>query len=270
MLCVRMRSCLLAAVLVAAACAGAPPAPRPPLLAATPPDGSLAAIERTRDRFVARAATAGVALPFTPEMREWTRPSIISWREEQRAVAVPRWEELSEAQRAAIADLAGSPAGARPLFAWLFRWFFVAHELAHALQSHAHDEGGHAQGERFANDVAVAFYMEEPGGPEHLATLEAILAALEPGLAPLPPDADAYFDAHYDELGQDARLYGAYQLRFVQDSLRRRHELDFDALVGGLAATPRPTPRSPRRRARRTAARRRSARAADRRRAAPR
>jgi hypothetical protein len=203
----------------------------------SPPAGDLATLERTRDLFMARAAKAGLHLEFTPEIREWTRPSLISWRQDERAVAVPRWDELPEGPRRALGELAGSDDAARPLFDWLFRWFFVPHELTHALQTNLGSTDDHATSERFANDVAVAFYMQQPGGREQLDQLLRVVVDLLPRLRPLPPGPDDYFNLHYDALGRDPSLYGSFQLRFVHDSLARRDGLNFDELAARLEAS---------------------------------
>lgn len=203
-------------------------------LLAPAPAGDHAALERMRDRFIDRAGRTGLRLPFRPAIREWTRPSLISWRQEARAVAVPRWDELNKGQRTALEQIAGSATAAPVVFEWLFRWFFVPHELTHAFQTKLSSKDDHAASERLANDMAVAFFMEEPDGPAHLDQLAAIIESAIPRLAALPPDGDAYFNAHYDELGSDPRLYGSFQLRFVLDSLNRRQTLRFDDLAARL------------------------------------
>src|SRR5687767_10309041 len=90
---------------------------------ARPPKHDLQDIEQARNAFVARAESAGIRLENPPQVLEWTRPSLISWRREKNAVAVPRWGELSKEQREALATMAGSEDDAPALFAWLFRWF---------------------------------------------------------------------------------------------------------------------------------------------------
>lgn len=224
-----MRSAVLVALL--AACTRIPARTTAPAERLGPPDGDHATIERTRDRFMQSAARAGLTLRFVPEIREWTRPSLISWREEAHAVAIPRWQELGDGAKRSLDQIAGSRPAAEMLFAWLFRWFFVPHELTHAFQTNLGGFDDHAVGERLANDVAVAFYMEEPGGPARLAELAAMVESLLTRLPPIPADGDAYFNAHYDELGTDPVLYGSFQLRFVHDSLLRRHELRFVELA---------------------------------------
>jgi hypothetical protein len=222
----------------------APPAPPGVATPLRPPRRTdVVSATQLRDAFLARAAQAGLALSFVPEVREWTRPSMISWRQEARAVAMPRWEELSDGQRALLERMA-SPERAHALFDELFRWFLIVHELTHALQ----DELGavhrdHAASERSANDVAVAFFREPPESRERLADLDALLEAARgtlPSLADFEDEAalDRYFDAHYDELTRDPARYGAFQVRFILDSLRRIDALHFDETIRHAVAKP--------------------------------
>lgn len=175
-------------------------------------------------------------LPFVPEIREWTRPSLVSWRQEQKAVAVPRWDDLDARQRQFVVGIAGE-ADARTLFELLFRWFLIPHELTHALQVNAGRETDHATSERVANDAAVAFLVEDSR-----AQLVAFVPALEtarrnlPSLSDLGDRAaqDRYFDDHYDELGRDPARYGAFQLQFILDSVARLETLTFEAAIAPI------------------------------------
>jgi len=143
-----------------------------------------------------------------------------------RVVAVPVWAELTVEQRNQLDQMSGS-IGGEMLFGWLFRWFFVPHELGHALQTtFCSGEIGHFASERQANDVAVAFWMVE--NPQPLGELEAILSDVISALPNPVPDrenASEFFDSHYDALGSDPLAYGYFQLHFVLDSLSRRDEL---------------------------------------------
>jgi hypothetical protein len=209
------------------------------------PRVDLPAIVELRDRFLERARRAGVAMPFTPEMREWTRPSMISWRQEARAVAIPRWDELGEPQRRLLELMAGAR-GSQQLFELLFRWFLVPHELTHALQENAAAAAhpGHAAGERLANDAAVAFLAEDPEARRSLFALAPLLVGARQRLPRLPVEGDEaaldrHVDAHYDELGRDLPLYGAFQVRLILDSLRRLDALRFEEVVQRTVLAPR-------------------------------
>ena len=191
------------------------------------PPHDVAAIDQLRDAFLARAHKAGRTLPFTPEMREWTRPTMMSWRAEAHAVAVPKWEELSPEQRALLERMAGDSCPPEKLFAWLFRWYLVPHELTHALQDQTHTSMSHFAGEQLANDVATAFLMEQPDGPRRLAALAQLLDAAATRLPP-PGGPDA-FEQRYASLPLEQ--YGAYQVSFIRKSLARRQQLAFDHLL---------------------------------------
>jgi hypothetical protein len=205
----------------------------------------LPAIVQLRDRFLGQARRAGIVMPFTPEMREWTRPSMISWRQEARAVAIPKWDELGEPQRRLLELMAGDRSP-QQLFNLLFRWFLVPHELTHALQENA--EGAshpdHAAGERLANDSAVAFLKEDPEARRFLFALAPLLVSAKQRLPRLPVDGDEealerYFNEHYDELGRDLPQYAAFQVMFILDSLRRLDALRFEEVVGRATLAPR-------------------------------
>jgi hypothetical protein len=200
-------------------------------------------VTQLRDAFLARVARAGFVLSFVPEVREWTRPSMISWRQEAKAVAVPRWEELTDGQRELLERMA-SAERARALFDELFRWFLIVHELTHALQNNlgvAH--GDHAVSERSANDVAVAFFRETSESRKRLADLTLLLETARaklPSLAEFADEAalDRHFDAHYDELTRDPTRYGAFQVRFILDSVRRSDALLFDETIRSAVGGP--------------------------------
>jgi hypothetical protein len=206
------------------------------------------AATQLRDAFLSRAARAGWVLPFVPEIREWTRPSMISWRQEAKAVAMPRWEELTDVQRQLLARMA-SVDGSRALFEELFHWFLVVHELTHALQNNLggaarRDHVDHAASEKSANDVAVAYFCERAESRRRLADLATRLEASRSRLPSLAEFADEAalartFDANYDELTRDPARYGAFQVRFILDSVRRSDELSFDAtLRKAIGGTP--------------------------------
>ena len=199
---------------------------------------ALSSIETQRDLFLQRACDAGVVLPFVPTIREWTRPSFISWREDQKTVAVPNWDELSADQRWLLLRMAGDDrAAAARLFDLLFRWFLPAHELCHALQSAYRSAATRSENERTANDVAVAFHMTTTEGPARLRTLEALLVRAEQRIGP-PKHNDEHFSSNYDALTRNQLLYAQYQVQFIIASLARRNELFLPRLLKNLRRDP--------------------------------
>ncbi|MDD2772212.1 MAG: hypothetical protein PHP45_00775 [Elusimicrobiales bacterium] len=196
------------------------------------PSETLLSIQAISNQFLNRAAQSGLILSFVPEIREWTRPSLISWRQEARAVAVPNWSELSETQHALLLRMAGT-GNDELLFNYLFRWFFVPHELSHALETNLGGKHDNAASEQLANDIAVAFYMEQEV-EQKLMELERILENALPNLPPLPDTPD-YFNKHYQEMGQNnLPLYAAYQTTFVLNSIHKRKNLSLDLLFKEL------------------------------------
>ena len=221
--------------------------PKPTLLrcghAVANPPGSFSldepfnkeSLDRARDEFVRRVEALGYELPYTPEMRVWTRKSVISWREEARAVAIPEWDQLHFKVKQLLDHWAGEEGGLK-LFNRAFRWFFPMHELTHFLHTEFGGAPGFCAGEREANDAAVAFRTAQ--GAAELRSFRALIAGAVVRSVELPvaegADSYVYFDRHYDEVGRRPEVYGAYQWRFVKDSLSRSDRLDFDRLVTGI------------------------------------
>jgi hypothetical protein len=176
-----------------------------------PPCGA-AALERMRDAFVARAAAAGLTLPFTPALREREEAGLVAWSAERRELSVPHWPVLAPEERRLLVRMAGSEDRAPELFTWLHRWYLPARELARAFQAVRGAPPPGSRAERAAHDAAVAFLREEAYGPERVARLASMVEAAAARLA--------------DEDGPAARTAFA-QLRLARDSLRRRDSLRF-------------------------------------------
>ncbi len=199
---------------------------------------------RHANTFLDRLEAMGIELPYRPQVRDWTRPSLISWRETARAVAVPTWSEVPEKMRG-LFEVMAPPGRAKLLFDEAFRWFFVPHELAHFLQSEFGRTRGHSRRERLASDVAVAWWRTQPHGADRLRQFSRLvdhaIAAL-PDPTPLGHRPDTWFDGDYDTFARAPRRGAAYQFRFVRDSIRQEPGPVFDALVRGiLAQQPVPT-----------------------------
>jgi hypothetical protein len=130
-----------------------------------------------------------------------------------------------------------APGGEKEFFDLLFRWFLVPHELTHFLQTEFRSPANHYFNEVVANDVAVAFWKEQPEGPAQLARLRTIVGRAVV-ILPLPPEAKdnpaEYFNREYDRLGQNPRAYGAFQFRFILDSLERQESLRLELLLARL------------------------------------
>lgn len=204
-------------------------------------NGSLETIVSLRDEYLTIAEKSGLKLGFIPEIREWTRPSMISWRAETKAVAIPKWDELSKDQRGLVNKMAGSPEKARELFQLLFRWFLVPHELTHAYQDQQELKIRPSDNERFANDVAVAFLHQNKQNLERLIKLEKLLKSAEENLKAASPEklSDDFFNSYYQEFPKsNMPLYARYQIRFMLDSLKKRKTLNLDNLFMQLKSSP--------------------------------
>jgi beta-lactamase class D len=216
---------------------GAAQQPPPPAATATPldPGGDFGSLIALRDAFMQRMARAGIDLGGLPAVREWTRPTLTSWRAEERALVVPRFGELKGEQRTVL-ELAAGPdfAEQERAFRWLYRWWFVPHALSHAyMEGFAGQIGGPLARERLATDLTVALLMRQPQGPQRLVEFEKLVSGW---LARLPPleakkATERYFDANADDLAREPLAWARWQLELAQAALKKRTTLAFDALV---------------------------------------
>ena len=200
-------------------------------------NSSLESIISIRDQYMAIAKDEGLELGFVPEIREWTRPSLMSWRAEAKAVAVPKWEELSKEQRALITEMAGSSDKAERLFLLLFRWFLVPHELTHAYQDQRSTKLRPSENERFANDMATAFFSRSQENSSSLAEFQKLMKTAATNLKKSSNEklSDNFFNEYYQQFPKEnMRLYARYQVDFILDSLRRQKSLRVNRLFKNL------------------------------------
>lgn len=180
---------------------------------------------------------AGAADP-PPEVVVRNTPYLAHYSPQTHRIMIPYWPPQESTVIFFLALMDGDEALAEELFAELFDWFLVAHELTHWLMIARGFEVDHYRGEALANDGAVAFYNLYPESEERLLRLDALLAAaLERLPDPTPPQLSpvTYFNAFYPSLAGDPSRYGYYQFRFIRDSIARRDELSFAAFVTAVS-----------------------------------
>lgn len=180
---------------------------------------------------------AGAADP-PPEVVVRNTPYLAHYSPQTNRIVIPYWPPQESTVTFFLALMDGNEALAEELFAELFDWFLVAHELTHWLMIARGLEVDHYMGEALANDGAVAFHNLFPGSEERLLRLDALLAAALLRLRdPTPPQLSpvTYFNAFYPSLAGDPSRYGYYQFRFIRASIARRHELSFAAFVTAVS-----------------------------------
>jgi hypothetical protein len=200
-------------------------------------DNHLSSILKIRDDYMTTASKFGLELSFVPEIKEWTRPSFISWRAEAKAVAIPRWEELSKDQKALVVEMAGSSDRAELFFSLLFRWFLIPHELTHAYQDQRNIKLRPSISEKLANDMAAAFLFQNKSNLDQLTELENMMVDAETNLKKSSDDKllDSFFDDYYQQFSNNnMRLYARYQVKFILNSLRRKKSLNVRKLFSQL------------------------------------
>ena len=195
-------------------------------------------VEAIVSRFMARAGAAlsafkapSVVIEFTPEL---------SWiSDDANTIHSVAWSQCPPDFQGLIASWLGasSPMPASHFFSEVFNAFLVPHELAHfadVKRGYRGDRAKFFEGEVYANRVAVAFWLGEPGGRERMEKLMqtvAIVASHLPNPLPTGQDKIAYFNANYEALGSNPPAYGWFQFRMFLDAWELRDEKDFKALI---------------------------------------
>ncbi len=209
------------------------------LPAVTPDVAAIKAeVEAIVARFMTRAGAAlaafkapAVVIEFTPEL---------SWiSEDGNTIHSVAWSQCPPDFQGLITAWVGdnSPMPAGHFFGEVFNAFLVPHELGHfadVKRGYRGDRAKFFEGEVYANRVAVAFWLGEPGGRERMEKLMQAVAIVESHLAnPVPAGQDkiAYFNANYEALGSNPPAYGWYQFRMFLDAWELRDEKDFKALI---------------------------------------
>jgi len=195
-----LRRCLLTWISVCGlACLGlAQDAPASPDAAAIQAD-----VEHAVAAYAAAVLEVAGAADPPPEVVVRNTPYLAHYSPQTNRIVIPYWppEESTVAFFLALMD--GDEALAEELFAELFDWFLVAHELTHWLMIARGFEVDHYMSEALANDGAVAFYNLYPESEERLLRLDILLAAaLERLPDPTPPQLSpvTYFNAFYPSL----------------------------------------------------------------------
>ena len=168
-----------------------------------------------------------------------SRPTLIAFYFEDRSIHASRWSEMPppiQGMMAAWADQGALGLSPEQQFAEVFNSLLVPHELGHFAASANGRQKSQAfwDGEVYANRVAIAFWKGEPGGDAALAkrldNYNGFLDAL-PNPVPEGQQPRAWFEAHYEELGNDAQAYGWYQGLFMREARALAAQDDFCRLI---------------------------------------
>jgi hypothetical protein len=162
-----------------------------------------------------------VALPFEPGVIVKASPNIIFY--DGKNVVLPRWATLPDEGKQAMARWVGDEAHAKELFEAAFHWFFVAHELGHFVQESRAKVLDHWEQERYANEVAVAFWRTQPDGNEKLQRFQKLI---EFSTARMNPTYGRRYDKatikprQVGDLGNNPEDYGYFQFNLILDILK--------------------------------------------------
>lgn len=196
-------------------------------------------IEKLRLAGVAPSGPAPrIAIAMTPQLSFYVRG----------VVTLPIWADAPPQLRGLVDNLAGATGGAisgggmtgEALFGGIFNAFIVPHELTHWYEDSLGARARrleHYETELRANQVAVAYWLGEPGGPARMQRLMGAIAAAAPNMpSPIPPGADParYFNDNYAALGANPSAYGYYQFHLFLDAWSKRDQASFAELVRGM------------------------------------
>ena len=191
-------------------------------------------------RYVERIRAAGTPIPAAPpRLRLQTEPTLSSYRDQ--VVTLPIWETAPPPLHNMLDQLAAMTGGlmsGEALFRTIFNWFIIPHELTHWYEDALGWEARHLdhyQTELRCNRVAVAFWAEEPGGPQRLERLFEALAKINmPSPVPAGADAPTYFNANYLALANNPAAYGWYQFELFREAWKLRGSASFAQLIRDL------------------------------------
>ena len=200
-------------------------------------------MEQVRDGYVAQMRTVDLPVPFVPKVDIKFTRFLVSYVDG--TVVAPLYQDTSAEVRARMAEWGGSEAAGEELFAALFNWYFLSHELTHYVQITRGVVWDAYRAEQHANDGAVAYWMTTPGGPEKLERLAALLEKVLPrmktelfknGFDPV------VFSINKGDIDPNLVEYGFAQFTMVKSSIARRAQLTpravlQQATVGGIDCT---------------------------------
>lgn len=210
---------------------------------AAEPDPVREGVESITARFMARVKECGQGLPYTPGVVVDSQPTLISFYFEDRSIHASRWHEMPPPIQGMLAEWAAQGTlglTAEGQFGEVFNSLLVPHELGHFVASVNGRGKGQAfwDGEVYANRVAIAFWKGEPGGEAKLSSrLENYNRFLD-GLPNPVPDGQqprAWFEANYEELGNNPQAYGWYQGLFMREASQQSADDEFCSLIGSLS-----------------------------------
>jgi len=143
-------------------------------------------------------------------------------------VTIPYWNDLSQAQKDLFKRWKGE--NAEEFFNLLFNWFFIPHELGHAISKML---PRHYDDERQANQIAYNFFASND---KNKSKLDYLKQQLEEVLEVLPkPDLKGmheseYFETFYSEISQDPDIYGYFQFRYILEIIESKKNIDLNEI----------------------------------------
>lgn len=195
-----------------------------------PNDGNeliLKEVSSIRDKFIDAIKKEGVTVPYYPKVEVVNTPALMSfWGDRNFGyLLTPNWKTADKKMKNLFqhwVDESGIDYSAEEFFNKNFNWFLVAHELAHFLQETQKirkiDYNDRWDGEIYANQVAVSFWMSQGKEKELTDFIENTSKLMNYLKSPNTSNLSEkeFFNQNEKELAQDPNKYGYYQFLFYK------------------------------------------------------
>lgn len=180
-----------------------------------------------RDNFINVIKEEGVKVSYYPEVIVVNTPALMSYWGDRKFgyLLTPNWESADPNLKRLFQywiEKSGVEDSAKHFFNQNFNWFLVAHELGHYLQEtqkiRGIDYNDRWNGEIYANQVAVSFWMSQGKEKELTDFIENTTKIMNFLKSPnnSSESEEDYFNNHHRELAQDPNKYAYYQFLFYK------------------------------------------------------
>lgn len=189
------------------------------------------------DKFINSIKEEGVTIPYSPKVIVVNTPALMSYWGDRNFgyLLTPNWETADQNMKNLFqhwVDESGIDYSAEQFFIKNFNWFLVPHELAHFLQETQKikrvDYNDRWDGEIYANQVAVSFWISQGKEKELTKFIENTTKIMNYLKSPNTSDISEkeFFNQNNRELAQDPNKYAYYQFLFYKMAFDQKDKYD--------------------------------------------
>jgi len=190
-----------------------------------------------QDKFINVIKEEGVTVPYSPKVIVVNTPALMSYWGDLNFgyLLTPNWETADQNMKNLFqhwVDESGIDYSAEQFFTKNFNWFLVPHELAHFLQETQKikrvDYDDRWDGEIYANQVAVSFWISQGKEKELTEFIENTTKIMNYLNSPNTSDTSEkeFFNQNNRELAQDPNKYAYYQFLFYKMAFDHKDKYD--------------------------------------------